>query len=167
MLERMEKTMAIEHTEFKRKNRCGYYHSQDRCRLADYVRPAHSSIQPCSDCPLWPATDAIYEDLAGRQIDQTYVWWREQWIKGINGGQHNPYALERMASHVKVSTKTPDEQAAIEVGWKTPRRSPLEAVSSLVSGSKTYLPAIGFGIAFGILIILFVLNLLSMGRLFL
>lgn len=50
-----------------------------------------SKLQICEDCPRW-SMDAIYEDIMGRRVEQTYAWWRAEWIE-----HGEPYARARMA----------------------------------------------------------------------
>lgn len=59
----------------------------------------------CQGCPLWRVEDALYEDIMGRQVKETYDWWRKEWLDhGI------PYAFERALDFVTMSaSKTEPE----------------------------------------------------------
>jgi hypothetical protein len=153
LVERAEKTMAIEVSE---NEKCRNLQLSNHCGQRN--RPPHNTLKVCQKCPIWTPTDVLYEDITGRQIEQTYAWWRKEWEEHAL-----PYALERMQSHVKESTRTPTEQAALEASWEVPRRHALEAASSLVSSSKVkaYWLPLGVGTVLGILVTLFVLQVLA------
>ncbi len=81
---------------------CMYRMSSIRCskeRSAD-----ESKLQICDGCPRW-SMDLIYEEIYGRRIEQTYEWWRHEWIT-----YGTPSALVRMVELVgQESSKKPVE----------------------------------------------------------
>jgi hypothetical protein len=74
------------------------------------MRPASGApMGVCKDCPLFSTHDALYENITGQQIEPTYEWWYEQWVKGYNG-LAIPYAFERMLTYVTESTRSIPER---------------------------------------------------------
>jgi hypothetical protein len=67
--------------------------------------PDEHKLQICAGCPRWSA-DALYEDITGRRVEQTYEWFRLDWIEF--GEQ---YARERMVELAMLSPPAKDEDA--------------------------------------------------------
>ena len=88
---------------------CSSYFTNGACRVGT-KRSRHGRYVVCTNCPVWRELDVLYENITGREVEQTYDWWREEWIEyGL------PYALERMTDHV------PENEPVIATGYVDPR----------------------------------------------
>lgn len=102
MLDQLEgRAPAVIEVNNRHTGTCNSYLADGTCRATSYWG-TDSQRTVCTNCPVWSGFDVLYENITGREIEQTYDWWRNEWIEhGI------PYAKERMTDH------TPEKEPVI------------------------------------------------------
>jgi len=92
--------MTIEVDQHKYRGTCNNnLHRMSGESYCNATRKEGTPLKVCSNCLLWTVTDAIYEDLNKVVIEQTYEWWREEFIR-----TGNLYARDRMTDLYETPT---------------------------------------------------------------